>query len=68
MRAPQYRQGSYVRRTSVMIDGDFLRREVRDAVRQFFRPLTAPFHEPAEDTCSEPAQRGGSQRKERESA
>ncbi|MDQ2861042.1 MAG: hypothetical protein M3T55_10040 [Pseudomonadota bacterium] len=27
----------------VTIDGDFLREQARDAVHQFFRPITAPF-------------------------
>lgn len=27
----------------VVIDADFFRNQARDAVRQFFRPITAPF-------------------------
>ena len=36
---PQFRHGGMV----VTIDRKFVNREVRDAVRQFFLPLTAPF-------------------------
>ena len=38
----------------VTIDRNFVRNEAREAVRQFFRPITAPF-EAARDKRLEPA-------------
>ena len=37
----------------VTIDRNFVRQEAREAVRQFFRPLTAPF-EPARERAPTP--------------
>lgn len=46
----------------VKIDSDFIRQQARDAVQQFFLPITAPF-KASEGKASEPSSSPPSQRK-----